>query len=121
MAKLKTVLGALLKVVWFVIDLDVSSDGQIVTLHIGGSFDVTSYEAFNAAYRPYLDDENSVFVIDMAKTTYLDSSALGMLLMLRDRTHGLRSRVLIDNVNEEVMEILRIASFDQLFNIAQKA
>jgi anti-anti-sigma regulatory factor len=46
----------------------------------------------------------------------MDSSAMGMLLQLRD--HSKRGNgVSLTNPNEGVSEILRIANFDKLFKI----
>lgn len=94
--------------------------GKVVTISIEGSFDVSCYDAFNEVYKPYLSSVESVFVIDMARTTYLDSSALGMLLLLRERTGGVKERIRIVDVGEAVMEILKVAHFDQLFIVESK-
>lgn len=88
-----------------------------VVISIEGSFDVSCYDDFNEAYKPYLSDAGSVFEIDMHKTDYLDSSALGMLLLLRERTGGDKRRIQIVHVNEAVMAILKVAHFDQLFAV----
>jgi len=101
------------------VNVDVSDN--VITLSVVGSFDISCYEQFNDSYRAYLSPADNIFVIDMSKTTYMDSSALGMLLLLRDRTGGERSRVMLVNVTEPVMEILEVASFDQLFNIQPSA
>ena len=53
--------------------------------------------------------------IDLKDVTYMDSSALGMLLVLRK---GARNRdVSITGASESVRRILSIANFDKLFNI----
>lgn len=92
-----------------------------VVISIEGSFDVSCYDDFNDAYKPYLADAGSVFVIDMFKTDYLDSSALGMLLLLRERTGGDKRRIQIIHVNQAVMDILKVAHFDQLFAVQPQA
>jgi anti-anti-sigma regulatory factor len=48
----------------------------------------------------------------------MDSSALGMLLLLREKLGGQSSKIEFVNVNEEVMKILKVAKFDQLFTIS---
>lgn len=97
--------------------IEVQVDDKVVTISLSGSFDIGCYESFNDSYRPYITKSDSVFIIDMQGATYMDSSALGMLLLLRDRTGGDKERILITNVGEAVMEVLKIANFDQLFNI----
>ena len=98
----------------------VQVDDKVVTISLLGSFDIGCYEAFNDSYKPYLSQADNVFIIDMSEATYMDSSSLGMLLLLRDRTGGDRERVIITNVGESVMEILKVANFDQLFHIQSK-
>ena len=100
--------------------VEVQIDDKVVTISLMGSFDIGCYEAFNESYKPYMSQAENVFIVDMQNATYMDSSALGMLLLLRDRTGGDKSRVIITNVGESVMEILKIANFDQLFNIQAK-
>ena len=53
----------------------------------------------------------------MRETTYLDSSALGMLLLLRDFAGGDDGKVEITNCNADVRKILAISNFEQLFTI----
>jgi anti-anti-sigma factor len=53
----------------------------------------------------------------MKDTTYLDSSALGMLLLLRDHAGGDTANIKIVNCNPDVKKILTISNFEQLFSI----
>jgi anti-anti-sigma factor len=55
--------------------------------------------------------------VDLKDATYLDSSALGMLLLLRDHAGGDSSQVKIVNCNADVKKILTISNFEQLFTI----
>jgi anti-anti-sigma factor len=61
-------------------------------------------------------DVDSV-VIDLAAVEYLDSSALGMLLMLRDRTNTAKKSLSLANPRGMVKQALEIARFDKLFSI----
>jgi anti-anti-sigma factor len=57
-------------------------------------------------------------VVDLQATDYMDSSALGMLLVLRERAGGDRAQIRIVNCKPEIRRILDIARFGQLFQIA---
>ncbi len=94
-------------------------NGDVVTISIDGVFDVSVYELFKEACSAHLSD-TAQFVIDMDKTTYVDSSALGMLLLLREKTQGDKDRVKLINVGNNVLSILEVAQFQQLFNIQTK-
>jgi len=48
----------------------------------------------------------------------MDSSALGMLLLLRDHAGGDDAEVRVTNSNSDVRKILAISNFDKLFDIS---
>ena len=83
---------------------------------IEGQFDLHSHKEFLASYSD-VDFNPQTYVVDMRGANYLDSSALGMLLLLRDHAGGDDSKVEIVNCNPDVRKILSIASFEQLFQI----
>lgn len=99
--------------------LKTAVNGDVVTISIDGIFDVSIYELFKEACRVHLSDTTQ-FVIDMDNTTYMDSSALGMLLLLREKTQGDQNRVKLVNVDKNVLSILEVAQFQRLFNIQTK-
>lgn len=93
-----------------------SEDGQTLTIKIEGRFDFSTHQAFRDAYE-HGDENVTAFVVDLSDTTYLDSSALGMLLLLRDYAGGDSAKVRIENCNNDVRRILSISNFEQLFAI----
>ena len=56
-------------------------------------------------------------MVDLGKIEYMDSSAMGMLLQLREYSAKKEGNVSLINANESVQEILDIANFDKLFDI----
>ena len=94
----------------------VSDDGKKVTINVDGRFDFAVHRQFMFAYKEQPSGEKCL-VVDLQYAEYLDSSALGMLLQLRD--HGSKAcEVELVNGNEGILEILRIANFDKLFKVA---
>jgi anti-anti-sigma factor len=53
----------------------------------------------------------------MAGTDYMDSSALGMLLLLRERVGNDKAEIAITHCNPEIRKIFKISNFDRLFKI----
>lgn len=92
-----------------------SADGSVLTIRIQGRFDFSSHQEFRDSYEN--NDSVKEYLIDMKETTYLDSSALGMLLLLRDFAGGDHANVSISNCNSDVKKILTISNFEQLFVI----
>ena len=93
-----------------------SNDGAELNICIDGRFDFSSHQEFRRAYEGVSGDP-SKYVVDLRETTYLDSSALGMLLLLRDHAGGDEADIAIVNCNEDVKKILTISNFEQLFEI----
>lgn len=98
--------------------IHVKEEQGVVTMYINGSFDLSAYQTFKAAYEGR-DGLTTHFVVNFKRATYIDSSALGMLLLLREKTAGDRNRLRLINATGEVASILQIAQFDQLFSINQ--
>lgn len=94
----------------------VASNGDTRTLVVQGRFDFKMHRMFREMYED-APPEIERYVIDLAKTVYMDSSALGMLLLLREHVGGDQRRVRIVNCNPEIRKILDIARFDKLFDI----
>lgn len=93
-----------------------SDDGRTVTIEIEGRFDFSTHQAFRNAYEQQGGQVEN-FIVDLSRTTYLDSSALGMLLLLRDYAGGDAARIELRNCNNDVRRILTISNFEQLFSI----
>ena len=88
---------------------------HVLTIQIEGRFDFSCHKAFKDAYSSV--ESNCKFELDMTKVTYVDSSALGMLLLLRDYAGGDQGEIVLNNCNDAVEKILRIANFDRLFSL----
>lgn len=93
-----------------------SDGGKKVTISVSGKFDFQLYDEFRSAY-----DETSGqgvhYVVDLAQTDYLDSSALGMLLLLREHAGGEGAKIDIINTSADVKKILDVANFGKLFKV----
>jgi len=93
-----------------------SVDGKTLHIRMGQRFDFSAHSALRAAYagdRPRFD----TYIIDLRETTYMDSSALGMLLQLKEFAGGSTRSLQIKNANDSIREILSVANFDQLMQI----
>ena len=93
-----------------------SSDGSNLTISISGRFDFSQHKEFKDSYE-IVSSQPSQYTVDMREASYLDSSALGMLLLLRDHAGGDSSEISIVNCSPDVRKILNISNFQQLFKI----
>lgn len=95
---------------------EVSADGSEMTIAVEGRFDFSAHRDFRDTYEQ-AHEGLKCYTVDMRDATYLDSSALGMLLLLRDHAGGDSAEVRIVNCNSNVRKILSISNFEQLFEI----
>lgn len=91
-------------------------EGQRLKIMIEGRFDFSSHQEFRESYEA-AGERPQEYLLDMGSTTYLDSSALGMLLLLRDYAGGDSAQIQIVNCSVDVRKILSISNFEQLFKI----
>jgi len=94
----------------------VSGDGTELTIKVQGRFDFSSLQLFRNAYEK-ITPKPSSFIVDLKDSDYLDSSALGMLLALRDHGGGDNAKIKIANCNPEVKKILVITKLNELFDV----
>jgi anti-anti-sigma factor len=98
------------------VNSELSDDGQKLTIFIEGRFDFAAHQDFRDAYESVAGTPQRI-VVDLKGTSYLDSSALGMLLLLRDHAGGERAKIRLINCNADVNTILTISNFSKLFQI----
>ncbi|MBH3427750.1 STAS domain-containing protein [Pseudomonas alkylphenolica] len=95
---------------------ELSQDGKKLTIKVKGRFDFGKHQEFREAYER--NAQPASVVVDLKEATYLDSSALGMLLLLRDHVGGDDSEIRVVNTSSDVRKILAISNFDKLFDIS---
>jgi len=98
------------------INVSKNSDNNEVSIVINGRFDFS----MNSDFRKILSDfgdSGEKYVIDMGAVEDLDSSALGMLLLLREKAGGDNANIKIRKCRPDIMEMLNMANFQTMFDI----
>jgi anti-anti-sigma factor len=93
------------------------AEGRAV-IRLQGRFDFNAHREFREATERALREAGAKELrVDLADVEYLDSSALGMLLMLRDKAKAANQTVSLANCRGAVRQVLDIANFGKLFTI----
>ena len=91
-------------------------------LDMSGRFDFQVHRNFKDAYMPLLGDAALHEIeIEMSKVDYIDSSALGMLVLFNDRAIEVNKSVALLNASSAVSVLLEVANFSKLFSIRHTA
>jgi len=99
--------------------IHVENTVQKITLKIEGKFIFGKLALVESSFRNLLDQEAcQLLEIDMQLVRHFDSSALGMLLHLREKAHSLGKTVQLSNPSQYVAQALKNANFDKIFAIA---
>lgn len=93
-----------------------SDDNKEISIAIDDRFDFSVHQEFRDAYSDCLANGAQI-TLDLSKTSYMDSSALGMILLLKDHVEKISGTLIIANPNEAVNKILEIAQFHRLMTI----
>ena len=98
---------------------NMSHDGKIMHLSVTGRFDYKITKEFRNSYNKTTRHKGITYYINLNNTTYIDSSALGILLLLRECAKHNDGRVIIEQPSEQVSQVLKVANFEKLFTINQ--
>lgn len=100
--------------------INVSRNENETVISIKGRFNFEMHSQFRTAYQSETSGgsrKGTKFVIDLTGAEYIDSSALGMLLLLREEAGGNEANIEIVNSRPEIRKILETANFQRLFKI----
>ena len=96
----------------------VAEEGNAV-IRLKGRFDFSTHRDFRAAIEQSLQEPYTRKIrVDLGGVDYLDSSALGMLLLLREKLAAVRKEAELTGVTGAVKQVFDIANFARLFRIS---
>ncbi len=93
----------------------VDPNNKALKISVSGRFDFTSHEAFRQSYES--TPKGTDVSVNLRRVEYMDSSALGMLLLLKEHVGGDINSMNIEGPRPEILNILKVARFDKLFRI----
>jgi anti-anti-sigma factor len=94
------------------------SSGDSLELTLAGKFTFADNKVFNGIL-----DEVSAYkqiVIDLANVEFIDSAALGILLLVRDKCDKTATNLLLKNPKGQVKQMFDISRFGDLFTIEHR-
>lgn len=90
-------------------------DGKTV-LRISGRIDAASTPVLENKIKKVLDSKEKI-VMDFSKVDYLSSAGMRLLLSATKKLKAKQGMLAICNMNEEVMEIIKMAAFERILAI----
>lgn len=88
---------------------------ETVNIRLPDRFDYAYHRQFSETYQPYLGNEAvTELVLDFSQVGYLDSSALGMMVLLQKKCSGEGKKVKIKAARGTTLEILKMANMQNI-------
>jgi|SRR5688572_14485537 HptB-dependent secretion and biofilm anti anti-sigma factor len=97
---------------------ELKTERENAVIHLTGRFDFSSHTAFKQCYEAALTEPRVRKIsVDLQSVEYLDSAALGMLLLLKERATAQAMSVALVNCKGLVRELLDVANFGVVFEM----
>lgn len=95
----------------------ISNDGKELVIAVVGRFDFHQHDEFRQVLDHVKGKSFANITLDLGAVDDLDSSALGMMLLLRDSFGGDKAGIRIVRCRSEIREMLEMANFQGLFKL----
>ena len=92
-------------------------DDQRSVVAVRGEIDLFTAPELKATLTDAIEDGRTRIVVDLSDTTFLDSTALGVLIGAVKRLRGRDGRMTIVNVDQNIAKTFEITGLDQIFTI----
>lgn len=94
-------------------------EGDGVLVSVRGEIDLFTTPEFKAAVYEAMAQGAPTVVIDLTRTTFVDSSSLGVLIGAHRRLSRRGSRLLIACDQPSVLKVLRVTGLDGVFDVVE--
>lgn len=100
------------------LSIKASTQENIVILHLSGSLDATTSQAFDAAIKQLINSSRTKIIVELSNLTFIASAGLGLLSALRKQLKTNGGDLRIAAPTPAVLDVFRLLSFDKVFSIS---
>ena len=94
-----------------------SIDDERHVVAVAGEIDLFTAPELKATLTDAIEDGKTRIVVDLTETTFLDSTALGVLIGAIKRLRSRDGRMTIVNTDQNIAKTFEITGLDQIFTI----
>ena len=103
-------------------DMKIQVRDHSARITMSGRFDFGVHRDFKNAYMTLLGNANvHGLELEMSRVDYLDSAALGMLLLLHERAKDVNKSLALLNASGVASQMMEVANFSKFFTIRNAA
>jgi anti-anti-sigma factor len=97
------------------VEARLTNNDEEMVISVSGHFDFTIANDFRNCYRN--DPPKKMYIIDLAAVEFIDSAAIGMILLLREYTNN-NAAIRVINCKPGIKKVLEISHIDRFVEIA---
>jgi anti-anti-sigma factor len=94
-----------------------TTNGGVCNVKLSGRFTFADHNDFKEIFQFFADSSINKIEIDLSNVEFVDSAALGMLLLTRDEAKKASKALTIRNPQGQVKKMFEISRFYDLFDI----
>ena len=98
---------------------EVRKQNEVTIIDVEGQLIVGNRQELKQKVLEELENGSRKFLIDFAKTGYIDSSGLGVLVSLSKKIRETGGDLRLANLNDDLKTLFELTKLDTLFQIAE--
>ena|ERR1700733_10331748 len=93
-------------------------EGEVLVLRIEGRLDAASSPLLEKKVNTFVDEGKLKILMNFDHVEYLSSAGMRLLLSVSKKLKSKSGKMIIAGINDEVMEVIRMAGFDHILSIS---
>ena len=99
------------------LNIEFNQEEPFLMIHLEGRLDATTSPILEKQLADQLQIKGSRIIIDFTQVDYLSSAGMRLLLSISKKAKASDSKVAFCCINDEVMEIIKMAGFERILSI----
>ncbi|MCB1118292.1 MAG: STAS domain-containing protein [Chlamydiia bacterium] len=99
------------------IKFELEEKGHVSLFRLEGRLDATSSPQLEIKLQEKVDAGQKNILLDFGRVDYLSSAGMRLLLSMTRRLKGDGGQLAVCSLNDDVMEIIKVAGFERILNI----
>jgi|TARA_Y100001960_G_scaffold100494_1_gene107927 anti-anti-sigma factor len=95
----------------------INVENKTATVLIDKDFNFKTHKSFTNAVKESLEQGAKIIVLEFKEVEYMDSTALGLLMVAKDNAEGVDCEIKLQNVTGYARKIIEMSQFDKKFEI----
>lgn len=92
---------------------------QAAMVSIKGEIDIYSIEKFREAIEEKMKTQAPEIIIDCTELSYMDSTGMGVLIELRNKTKAIGQKIILKNPRPNIKKLLALTGVDKIIDIIE--